>query len=77
MFQWKTTRYESFLVFFGLKNTGNFTAKNVLFGCYFILELVNTDINLLLCGDINLPLQKHKRIFAPVHKFIDESCRFS
>ena len=41
-----------------------------------MLDLVNIDINLLLCGDVNLPLQMNNRIFAAVHKFIDESCRF-
>ena len=43
----------------------------------FMIELVNIDINLLLCGDVNLPLQTNNRIFAAVHKFIDESRIFS
>ena len=43
----------------------------------FKLELVNIDLNLLLCGDVNLPLHINNKIFAAVHKFIDESCRFS
>ena len=42
-----------------------------------MLELVNIDLNLLLYGDVNLPLHIDNKIFAAVHKFIDESCRFS
>ena len=42
-----------------------------------MLESVNIDINLLLCGDVNLPLHINNRVFAAVHKFLDESCRFS
>ena len=46
--------------------------RNTLFDCLFKLELVNIDINLLLCGDVI-----NNRIIAAVNKFIDESCRFS
>ena len=52
-------------------------ARNTLFDCLFMLELVNIDLNLLLYGDVNLPLHINNKIFAAVHKFIDESCRFS
>ena len=33
-------------------------------------ELVNIDINLLICGGINLPLKINNRIFADVHNLL-------
>ena len=66
---------DTYHFFFVCKNYS--IARNTLFDCLFILELVNTDLNLLLYGDVNLPLHINNKIFAAVHKFIDESCRFS
>ena len=45
----------------------------------FTHGLVNIDTNLLLCGDIHLPLQTniHINIFSVVHNFIVESNRFT
>lgn len=44
---------------------------------FFLLDLNITDTNLLLSGDINLPLQINANIFAAVYKFINETCRFN
>lgn len=66
---------DTYHFFFVCKNYS--IARNTLFDCLFMLELVNIDLNLLLYGDVNLPLHINNKIFAAVHKFIDESCRFS
>ena len=66
---------DAYHFFFVCKNYS--TARNTLFDCLFMLELVNIDLNLLLFGDLNLPLQINNRIFAAVHKYINESCRFA
>lgn len=39
----------------------------------FMLDLVNTDTSLVLCGDGNLPLHINNFIFAFVHKLIIDS----
>jgi hypothetical protein len=43
----------------------------------FSLDLVNIDKKLLLSGDNGLPVQTNINIFTAVHKFIDETCRFT
>ena len=68
---------DAYYFFFVFKNYSIARNTSTLYGCLFKLELVNIDINLLLCGDVNLSSQMNNRIFAAVHKFIDESCRFS
>ena len=35
-----------------------------------MLDLVNIDTNLLLCGGVHLPLQTNINIFSAVHQFI-------
>lgn len=39
-------------------------------------ELVTIDTNLLLWGDRDLPVSININIFAAVHRFITETCRF-
>ena len=56
------------------KNYSN--ARNNLFNQLFMPDLVNIDTNLLLCGDVHLPLQTNINIFSAVHQFIEESTRF-
>ena len=51
-------------------------ARNNMFNQLFMLDLANIDTNLLLCGDVNLPLQININIFSAVHQFIEESTRF-
>ena len=41
-----------------------------------MLDLVNIDTNLLLCGDVHLPLQTIN-IFSVAYKFIGDSTRFT
>jgi hypothetical protein len=48
-----------------------------MFDRLFSLDLVNIDTNLLLSGDNALPIQTNINIFTAVHKFIDETCRFT
>ena len=48
-----------------------------MFNQLFMLALVNIDTNLLLCGDVHLPLQTNIDIFSAVHQFIEESTRFT
>ena len=48
-----------------------------MFNQLFMLDLVNIDTNLLLCRDVHLPLQTNINIFSVVHKFIEESTRFT
>ena len=45
---------DTYHFFFVRKNYS--IARNTLFGCLFMLELVNIDLNVLLYGDVNLPL---------------------
>ena len=66
---WK--QEDTYHFFFVCKNYS--IARNTLFDCLYMLELVNIDLNLLLYGDVNI----NNKIFAAVHKLIDESCRFS
>jgi hypothetical protein len=47
-----------------------------LFTRLFKIDLINIDTNLLLWGNTNLSLQTNTSIFAAVHKFIEDSCRF-
>jgi hypothetical protein len=51
-------------------------ARNNMFNRLFSLDLVNID-TLLLSGDNALPIQTNINIFTAVHKFIDETCRFT
>ena len=48
-----------------------------MFDQLFSLDLVSIDTNLLLCGDVHLPLQTNINIFLVVHKFTAESTRFT
>ena len=57
---------DAYHFFFVCKNYS--IPRNTFFDSLFRLELVNFDINLLLCGDVNLPLQINNRIFVAVHK---------
>ena len=59
---------DTYHFFFVCKNYSN--ARNTLFDCLFRLELLNIDINLLLCGDVNLPIQINNRILAAVHNLL-------
>ena len=52
-------------------------ARNNMFNQLFMLDLVNIDTNLLLCGDVHMPLQTNINIFSAVHQFIEESTRFT
>ena len=52
-------------------------AYHFFFVCKISILCSSLNWSILLCGDVNLPLQINNRIFAAVHKFIDESCRFS
>ena len=47
-----------------------------MFNQLFMFDLVNIEINLFLCGDVNLPLQTNINMFSAVHQFIEESTRF-
>lgn len=67
---WKNRRYVSF--WFSYKNYSR--ARNNSFYQLFMLDLVNTDTSLVLCGNGNLPLHINNFIFASVHKLnIDSS----
>ncbi|XP_055995247.1 uncharacterized protein LOC125672352 isoform X1 [Ostrea edulis] len=68
------TNEDIYHFFFACKNYSR--ARNDLFNRLFMLDLVNIDTKLLLCGDVNLPLQTNITIFSVVHKFIEETCRF-
>ena len=48
-----------------------------MFNQLFMLDLVNIDTNLLLCGDVHMPLQTNINIFSAVHQFMEESTRFT
>ena len=65
---------DSYHFFFACKNYTN--ARNILFTQLFRIDLINIDTNLLLWGNTNLSLQTNTSIFAAVHKFIEDSCRF-
>ena len=69
----KTKMYIVF--FFACKNYSK--AKNNLFNELFMIDLVNIDTNLLLSGDVYMPLQTNINIFSAVHQFIEESTRFT
>lgn len=60
--------------FFSCKNYSR--ARNNMFDQLFMLDLFNSDTNLLLYGNNNLPLHINNSIFASVQKFIDESLIF-
>ena len=55
----KTKMYIIF--FFACKNY--YKSRNNLFNQLFMLHLVNIDTNLLLCGDVHLPLQTNINSF--------------
>jgi hypothetical protein len=63
---------DAYLFFFACKNYSR--ARNNLFNKLFSLDLVNINTNLLLSV---LPIQTNINIFTAVHKFIDETCRFT
>ena len=66
---------DAYHFFFACKNYSR--ARNNLFNRLFSLDLVNIDTKLLLSGDNALPVQMNMNIFTAVHKFIDETCRFT
>ena len=66
---------DAYHFFFSCKNYSR--ARNNLFDRLFSLDLVNIDTNLLLSGNNALPIQTNINIFTAVHKFIDETCRFT